>query len=581
MLLSPRSVLLRWLLVSTMIAVFGLPSAQAQQGSGGLDLDRLTSQGKLQASLTQLLTSEQVPTDNVVDPAAYVVGPGDILGMQTSGLDLSEKLIVVTPENTVIVERYGIIDVGGRTLQEVRDTLMRLVKARTPHIDVYVTLRRARLVYVTVSGNVPYPGTLAVPASMRVSTLLNVARQPWLLRRDGAATDLARQERSSSEGRRLSEVRRGAVLTLSGYASRNIIVRHRVGSTPVDLVKARQNGYGALDPHVREGDDVYVPFDDATAPTVSIGGAVVEQNTISWKPGDRVSTVLSAGGGIRADADRNRIRVVSPDGNGSLELRVDSTMTIIGNDPEISPGTAIIVERQVFAGGQMRQGVVDVVGEVSSPGGVLIVPGTTRLTEVLAQAGGTTTEAALALAYVVRPEPMSSQQEYGLELYRRFQYSDLELEDTLRYRLDQQLRIPYVSCDVAAAVAKPDGDQNIVMQHGDVLIVPRRPDRIYVYGQVSNPGYVTYVPGRPIEWYIEAAGGFAKRAVPARARIIKGRSKVWVEQDDGVMVEPGDEVYVPRKLDVPAGMEIQTYAVIAGVVSSVTALIGLFYTILR
>jgi protein involved in polysaccharide export with SLBB domain len=119
------------------------------------------------------------------------------------------------------------------------------------------------------------------------------------------------------------------------------------------------------------------------------------------------------------------------------------------------------------------------------------------------------------------------------------------------------------------------------MQSGDIVVVQPTPDRVFVYGQVARPGYVPYTPNQRLSWYVERAGGYATGGQDDRARIIKGKSKVWVEDDDNVFVEPGDEVYVPRPPDIPVGTELQTYAIVASIASSVVALTATLIAILR
>ena len=225
---------------------------------------------------------------------------------------------------------------------------------------------------------------------------------------------------------------------------------------------------------------------------------------------------------------------------------------------------------------------MQVYGEVASPGAVVIKPGITRLSEVLSVSGGVLPQASLALSYIVRPErgaitPLQQRD----DAYRTFQYSDLKLEDTTRYHIDQKYRLPYVSCDMAVALRDSASADNIVMQTGDIVVVQPTPDRVFVYGQVSRPGYVPFTPNKRLEWYVERAGGYAAGARDDRARIIKGKSKVWVEDNDKVFVEPGDEVYVPRPPDIPVGTELQTYAIIASIVSSVVALTATLIAVLR
>lgn len=568
-----------WLIIGACILAVLLPlSAPAQSSSSGVDLERLTPSQRSAAALAPLLAGEQLPNSDVVDPRTYIVGPGDLFSYQTSGLDYFEKLTIVTPENNLILERFGMISCSGLTLDQVRDSLSAMVRRRSPNIELTLALRRPRLVYVTVSGNVANQGTYMVPASMRVSTLLAVTRQPGLLGKNAEPTDAGR---SMNTPRTLPEGMRTTASSVSAFARRNIIVRHRTGISTVDLPKASIAGFEHLDPHLREGDEVIVPYDVPDYAVISVAGAVGNTVSLAYREGDRASVLLAACGGPTFDADLTNITLVDGNGSGRMTLSVDSSWQLKGEDPLLSPGSTIVVERKIVTGVASRQGVVELHGEIERTGVQIIVPGVTRLREVIDRAGGIKKEGSLALAYVMRPALGPTTQRTDREAsLRRFLYSNLTLEDTLRYFLDQQFRLPYVSCDFNRAFADSASPDNIRLQNGDIIEVPRKPDRIYVYGQVSQPGYVEFVPGRTFEWYVDRAGGFANGAKSGRTIIIRGKTKVSVDDNDAI-VDAGDEVYVPRKPDVPAGTELQMYAVIAGILGSVVAVAGAIISILR
>lgn len=570
-------------LLIVIVACALTPALVLAQGSGGgLDIDRLSSSAKSQGSLSSMLTADQFPTDDVVDPSIYMLGPGDILAYQTTGIDFMEKMTVVTPENTILLERFGVVNVSGKTLQQLRDTLTTIMKQRTASVEIFVTLRRARLVYVTLRGNVTYPGTYAVPASMRVSTFLTVMRQPWLLSKDGGLSELSKGSGNTVVPTKAQELTRSTVTALGPFASRNVAVRHRRGSQIADIPLSRVDGNSHLDPHVREGDEIDVPYEDRTVVTVSISGAVVSPTTLAYKPGDRVSLLLAAAGGPTSDADLSRVYLIHSSGGGKKPVRITPGFSVDGQDPELEPGSTIIVERRAETGAMATQGVVQVYGEVASPGAVVIIPGATRLSEVIAATGGMRPQASLALSYIVRSERgAATPTQQRDDANRTFQYSDLKLEDTTRYNIDQKYRLPYVSCDMLRAMRDTTSAENIVMQSGDIVVVQPTPDRVYVYGQVMRPGYVPFTPNKRLRWYVDRAGGYATGARDDRARIIKGKSMVWVEDDDNVFVEPGDEVYVPRPPDIPVGTELQTYAIVASIASSVVALTATLIAILR
>ena len=555
-----------------------LPLSAPAQTSSSLDLERLTPSQRSSAALSPLLTGDQLPNSDVVDARTYMIGPGDVLSYQTTGLDYLEKLTIVTPENTVVLERFGMISCAGLTLQQMRDTLVAMVRRRSPNIELTLALRRPRIIYATVSGNVPNQGTYMVPASMRVSTFLAVTRQPGLLGKGAEPID---PSRSMSALRAVPEGMRVNQPLLSAFARRNIIVRHRSGISRVDLPQSAIAGFEYLDPHLREGDEIIVPHDNSDYAVIAVAGAVGNPISLAYREGDRASVLLAACGGPTFDADLSNIMLIDANGSGKMALSVDSNWRLIGEDPLLSPGSTIVVERKVFTGQPSMQGVVELHGEIERTGVQVIVPGVTRLREVIDRAGGIKKEGSLALAYVMRPAigPTSQRTERESSL-RRFLYSNLTLEDTLRYFLDQQFRLPYVSCDFSKAFADSSAPDNIRLQNGDIIEVPRKPNRIYVYGQVNQPGFVSYEPGRTLEWYVQGAGGFATGSRPGRALVIRGKTKVSVDDKDAV-VEAGDEVYIPRKQDVPVGTELQIYAVIAGILGSLVAVAGIIVTILR
>ena len=549
----------------------------SQSGGSTLDLEKLA--GTKQTSNASSLSSEQEPVMGVIDPSVYYVGPGDVISYQTSGLDFTEKTTVVTPENTLLLERLGLINVDGLTLKELRDTISARVKQRSSAMDVYLTLRRPRLVYVTLKGDVPFPGTYAVPASMKIGTIVELSSEPWILRKDNIVVEQYRMNTPRSESLGNSSQKRSNANRVSPYAQRNITVKNREKIKYIDIAGSHSAGKEYLNPHVREGDEIVVPFEPTSYPSISISGAVLEPSILPYRKGDLASTLLKAAGGALPDADIERVVLIQPNSNEKIPLKVTESLDIIGSDPELLPGSTIVVEHVVYSGAN-SQGVVEINGEVYKPGAVVIQQGVTTLSSVIARAGGLKPGASTNLAYIVRPEPHTNNREIRELSNRKFMYSDLKLEDTTRYILDQTLRVPYVSCNITQALADTTSAQNIALQSGDIIVIPPIPTRVYVYGQVQQAGYVTYAPNKTLHWYVEKAGGYAQGARKDRARIIRGKSNVWVEDIDNNVVEPGDEVYVPRSPDVPVGTELQTYAILAGIISSVVAITATMISIL-
>lgn len=184
-----------------------------------------------------------------------------------------------------------------------------------------------------------------------------------------------------------------------------------------------------------------------------------------------------------------------------------------------NPQVAVVVK-------EYRSKRVFVVGEVARPGPYPLA-GTMTLVELLATAGPLTANAATELA-LVRPGP-------GAE----------------------GPTLPVDGAPTNAVVIRVDvrdlqsGNlaKNVALEANDTLFVPQAP-RVYVSGEVRNPGAFPYAPGMTVRQLIGLAGGFSEDGSTRGVRVIRsveGRAKERkVPLEDPV--QPGDTVLVKAKL---------------------------------
>lgn len=565
------------------LLIFSVIPSYAQSGSTiaqpGIDFKSLMESSSA-LSQTDLRADDKFATDNIINPDFYLMGPGDILSLMILPVPAVEQPVVISPECSIIIPRIGAISLKGKTLSQARDTITAIVKQRNSNASVSLTLRKARLVYVTLSGNVTYPGVFAFPASTRVSTAVKIAhQQPPTGGNVANAKRIDKQEDygNTLAGRLLS---RPVSSVLSPYSSRNIRVFHRDGSSSVaDLEKARFIDDSNDDPMIREGDEIYIPFAPSSYHTISITGAVRRPVILAFKEGDNASFLFKAGMGLTENADRNSISGIS---NSSVKTMYSvNSRNEIENDNILTPGYAIVVGSKAADFPQGSNGFVEVIGEVANPGTYTITSQQTRIKDIIQQAGGFTSDAYLPLAYVLQQEPeqFDSKKSEGRNMLRG---SDLHTEDTSRFLMHNERKLPIASCDLARCFDKsmPSEKDNILLNSGDIIVIPKNPKKVFVYGQVVQPGYVTYEPGKNADWYLNAAGGLSAGAMKSMIRIIKGKTKVWIEPDNLIVLEAGDALYVPPPPQNPPGYEVQYFAAIATLASStiflVTSLIALF-----
>ncbi|MDQ1266791.1 MAG: hypothetical protein QG635_1943 [Bacteroidota bacterium] len=528
-----------------------------------------------------LLKGESMPIGNIVESEYYHIGPGDIFSIQILSLLISQEPVIVSPENTIMLPRIGEVSLLGKTLAEAKEIILNRIREWNPNAIAYVSLYQARTVLITIKGNVTIPGTYSFPASYRVSTAIRFANQERISNQTSIQQVAALLNMQETQRQTESLFTESGLPSSPTYSFRNIAVLHKDGSSQTaDLEKAAALSNPEFDPFLREGDEIFVPFEAGDYPLISISGSVQRPFVTAFKEDDKASMLLKLGYGLKYNADLDNIYLVQPD-NKRYKLTIDKDMNLQGEDYNLLPGSVVIVGRTNDEP-KVRQGIVSVSGKVASPGVYIIKTNETRLKDVIELAGGFTEDAYLPLAYIARRESGSeSPVNPRRQLSERFQYSDLTLDDTTRFNIDMSYRRPYVSCDFVAAFKKNSELDNVVLKDGDVINIPSNPQTVYIFGQVNQPGYMKYESGKTLDWYVQKAGGFAKGAVKSRARIIRGRTKVWLEGGDDVFVMAGDEIYVPRSPDLPPGVEVQTWGVIAGIIGSTAALINVIVWVLR
>lgn len=564
--------------------VFSVVPSFAQSGSTtaqpGIDFKSLMESSSA-LSQSDLRGDDKFATDNVINPDYYIMGPGDILSLMILPVPAVEQPVIISPECSIIIPRIGAISLKGKTLTQAKDTITSIIKQRNSNASISLTLRKARLVYVTLSGNVTYPGIFAFPASTRVSTAVKIAHQQPPT--GGNVANAKRNDKQEDYGNTLAGrlLSRPVSSILSPYSSRNIRVFHRDGTSSVaDFEKARFFADGNDDPMIREGDEIYVPFAPTSYHTISITGAVRRPVILAYKEGDNASFLFKAAMGLAENADKNSITGIS---NSSVKTMYSlNARNEIDNDNVLTPGYAIVVGAKSTEIPQGSNGFVEVIGEVANPGTYTITSQQTRIKDIIQQAGGFTTEAYLPLAYILQQEAeqFDSKKSEGRNMLRG---SDLHTEDTSRFLMHNERKLPIASCDLARCFDKnaPSEKDNIILNSGDIIVIPKNPKKVFVYGQVVQPGYITYEPGKNADWYLNAAGGLSAGAMKSMIRIIKGKTKVWIEPDNLIVLEAGDALYVPPPPQNPPGYEVQYFAAVGSLATSAIILITTVLALFR
>ena len=106
-----------------------------------------------------------------------------------------------------------------------------------------------------------------------------------------------------------------------------------------------------------------------------------------------------------------------------------------------------------------------------------------------------------------------------------------------------------VEANPAILAARPELDT--LLEPGDLIAIPKRPNEVTVVGAVLNPGSMQFTTGKKAVDYVRAAGGEQRFADAGRAFVVlpNGQSVpagIGSWQGGGPPVPPGSLVVVPQ-----------------------------------
>lgn len=516
--------------------------------------------------------------DGPVDPETYVVGPGDLFSMGVWGEIPFSYTAFVNPEGALNIPTIGFIYVAGKTLQEVRREITEALRRQYLSGEISVSLERVRMFNVHIAGAIRHPGPYPASAVQRVDRLVTIANLPSeeeiqrVIQR--YLDDPERPQHFRLDD--LNPTRRNREPSL-----RNIeLVRKNGDTIIVDLVRYYATGNSVYNPFVRDGDRIIVPPEDLRSNAISVYGGVRLPGRFEYHPHDSLSVLLEIAQGFTENAIRDSIEIVriSSDGTASERIVVNGNDVLNGNhDMKLEKNDRIFVwERPEVR----REHTVFVTGEVEYAGAFPITEGSSRLSEIIRAAGGFTPHAAIAEALVFREnsdaqwDPLMTNPDYQRLVEMRL--SRMNLQEREYFNFESAIRRDFVSVDFQRLFLENDANADITLKDGDIIIIPRRRNTVYVFGQVPNPGYIDYRPGWGVQEYIARAGGTTDAARTRGIRVIKAGTKEWVKPRQ-TTIEPGDAVWVPRTPPRDTGYY---FALIRDVLQVSTSLV-LLYTFIQ
>lgn len=533
------------------------------------------------------LDAEAMIFQSAIDPAEYHVGPGDVLQVRLwTGNESLQAFI--TPDLTLNVPRVGSFDARGKTLAQLKEevyaksdvvfhTAAERSRATGGPPPITISLLQPRRIYVKVAGDVLHPDIYATNAGTRADFAVGLANKQST---EGSATsgqDVKEQQREQEALRRTRPY--FGVREEAPPSQRYISITHGDGSADyLDLLRFNATHDPKASPLLREGDVVYVPYRDPYIGSIGIYGAVKAPGDYEYVQTDSLRAFVHYAFGLQPNADSARIEVTRATPDGRLHTTVHNLGAIgSGREPDVSlmPGDRIVVPSYDI---RIKAAVVSVRGEVERPGIVPIVDGKTKLSEVIKSVGGFRETAGLNAATIIRRGyEQTNSVGSTVDNSALARLSNFAVTDTANFNRQLLWRTPTVVVDMPKLFLHGDSSADVTLRDGDQIVIPMQPSTVYVYGFVNRPGFVAAIPNGRIADYIAEAGGYAEGAVTGKTRVIKADSKAWMEPDETV-IQPGDEIYVPKEPDYSETYSLTMASTIVGIAG---ILIGITDFLLR
>ena len=454
-----------------------------------------------------------IPMRSVAGPD-YRLGNGDVLDVQIAGrLDVSRVQVIVDPEGNVNIPPLGSIEVGGLSLLEANRKVSERARGLLRFADVSITVSSPRVFDVTVSGEVERPGTLQGQATQRLHEL----------------------------------VLNAGGITPRGSA-RHVDVTTGGTTRQVDLLRFELGGDVSQNPYVVDNMRVHVP---TRGPAITLAGAVRRPGEYELDPDASLRELLALTGGLApggAGSDA-RLTRIGPDGRKetvSVDLRTalapPADVPLQSGDQIFVPPLSVLQDVVEVRGAFL--GVADT-SKTQTAGKATVVQRFElaqgeRVRDVVVKAGGAAAYADLRMAFIDRSGQSGPRQRVPIDLHR--------------------------------LLVEKDEMQNVAMQNGDIFTLPVIEDKVYVVGEVKQPGAQDYRPDLTPREYLALAGGPSNRAKLTNTTVTfrNGRTYAMAEAPP---LEAGAVVTVPEV----AVKWYQDYLLIAQTLASLlTAYTGIF-----
>ena len=125
----------------------------------------------------------------------------------------------------------------------------------------------------------------------------------------------------------------------------------------------------------------------------------------------------------------------------------------------------------------------------------------------------------------------------------------------------QELNDGRVAINITGKIEEWAGSrEDLILQDGDTLLIPKQPQEVLVIGEVHSPGAQIYGSEMTVRDYVERTGGVTKNAERSEMFVIQANGNAYgvdspkVSNLDKAKLKAGDSIFIPAKTEHYAAM---------------------------
>lgn len=491
----------------------------------------------MELTFFQTMQSSFMPINEPNFGSEYILDYGDYIEIRSFGTLKKVFNEEIKRDGTITIEGIGSISLAGLDYKEASQLIKNLFMNAYIGAEIIVNLKDIRDIKVLITGNVSYPGMYTLSGNSNILQAINIAGG---VKENGSL-------------REISLIRNGKVFQT------------------IDLYQALIFGDLNNIPSLRSGDSINIK---PALKLVRAGSGFVNQAIFELKENESFFDLLKYAGGIQRSSESDNFSIIRYQGDRFKNMKL-TYKELADNIVKHNDTINLSVE---------KFGTVSISGSIKNPG-IYSISSNDRLSDIIKRAGGYKKSAYIFGSALYRENTKILEKKYADDAYDnliKYLASDPKILNSqgasflplILSEIKNFKPSGRVSAEFRLERLSDDKTKDIYLSDKDKIFIPKFNSSVFIFGEVSNPGAVTFADGEQVNYYINNSGGITEYASDEYIYIVSPdgltqkikQNRLSKFIDSGYEIYPGSVVYVPRKIGKIQGLDF--YTAVAPIFSS-------------